>query len=256
MTTTSVTVSGLTQGTTYYFKVRVVNTNNLLSDSNERNATTTSANTGPYTTDANTIGLWHFDETSGNTVSDESGNGNNGTATGTTIVDGKFGKARSFNGTSDKATITSSLSLNVSPHLTLEAWIKPSGFSAINTFLRKNGPNSQNGYLMHFKNNGTAFDFGINTKFGLGTETPVNPAYFLDGKWHHVAATYDGAVARVYFDGVPVDQDSFNETIGTNSSDPVSIGANDVYGEYFKGLIDEVRISNKVRQPQEFNVGK
>lgn len=208
-----------------------------------------------YTPDTNTVALWHFDELHSDTVNDASSNGNNGTAIGTTVVSGKFMQTRSFNGISDRVTVPSSVDLNVSPFLTLEAWIKPTGFSAgPNTFLRKNGPNSQNGYLMHFKNNGTAFDFGINTKFGLGTDTPVDPSYFLDGRWHHVAGTYDGSIARVYFDGVLMDQDAFNETIGTNSTDPVSIGANDIYGEYFQGLIDEIRISNKVRQPNEFNL--
>jgi hypothetical protein len=33
-----------------------------------------------------------MNEVGGSTVADASGNGNNGTATGTTIVDGKFGK--------------------------------------------------------------------------------------------------------------------------------------------------------------------
>ncbi|MDI6767023.1 MAG: hypothetical protein QME52_09395 [Bacteroidota bacterium] len=118
-----------------------------------------------YTPDAYTVALYHFNETSGSIVYDSSGNGNNGTATGTVIVNGKFGLARRFNGISDRITIPGTSKLNVSPQLTLEAWIKPKGFTAgPNTFLRKNGPNSQNGYLMHFKNNGTVYDFGINTK--------------------------------------------------------------------------------------------
>ncbi|MDP2208424.1 MAG: carboxypeptidase regulatory-like domain-containing protein [Bacteroidota bacterium] len=95
--TTSTTVSGLTQNTTYYFKVRVVNNSNLTSDSNERNVTTLSSNSGPYTTDANTIALYHFDETSGNTVADASGNGHTGISNNAAIVVGKWGNARSFN---------------------------------------------------------------------------------------------------------------------------------------------------------------
>src|SRR3990167_425189 len=50
--------------------------------------------------DIDTVGLWHMNEASGN-VADSSGNGNTGTVTGTSVVAGKFGNARSFNGTSD-----------------------------------------------------------------------------------------------------------------------------------------------------------
>jgi len=42
---------------------------------------------------------WHFDEASGTTVNDSSGNGFNVSSYNTTIVDGVEGKAHSFNGT-------------------------------------------------------------------------------------------------------------------------------------------------------------
>jgi len=48
--------------------------------------------TGPYTTDSNTVGLWHFDEGTGTTTADASGNGNNGTLyNGPVWVTGRFG---------------------------------------------------------------------------------------------------------------------------------------------------------------------
>ena len=47
-----------------------------------------------------------FDEASGVTAHDLSGNGNTGTATGTTIVDGVFGKARNFDGIDDYVKIS------------------------------------------------------------------------------------------------------------------------------------------------------
>ena len=39
------------------------------------------------------VGLWAFDEGTGNKVKDLSGNGNDGTISGAKWVDGKFGKA-------------------------------------------------------------------------------------------------------------------------------------------------------------------
>jgi hypothetical protein len=47
-----------------------------------------------YTPDTNTVALYHFNETSGSIISDASGN--NRTAIGKAMVDGKFRKARSF----------------------------------------------------------------------------------------------------------------------------------------------------------------
>jgi hypothetical protein len=45
------------------------------------------------------VAEWHFDEGEGNIVKDSSGNGNDGTIYGATWVDGKFGKALSFDAT-------------------------------------------------------------------------------------------------------------------------------------------------------------
>src|SRR3989344_5409055 len=87
----------------------------------------TRASENLFNVDANTIALWRFNETTGSTVADETGI-NNGTAVGTTIVDGKFGKARYFNGINNYITIPHSLSLTNFSQLTLEAWIYPTGF--------------------------------------------------------------------------------------------------------------------------------
>jgi len=48
------------------------------------------------------VGWWRFDEGAGNIVSDSSGHGNDGTIYGATWVDGKHGKALSFDGVEDQ----------------------------------------------------------------------------------------------------------------------------------------------------------
>src|SRR3990167_8972184 len=62
----------------------------------------------PYLPSANLVGYWTMDEASGSTVGFTT-TGVNGTASGdsintvgTGIVDGKYGKARKFNGNNDK----------------------------------------------------------------------------------------------------------------------------------------------------------
>ena len=73
-----------------------------------------------FSVDANTISLWRFNEVSGNTVIDSTGT-NNGTALGTAIVDGKFGKARYFNGISDYIRVSDNPSLDNLSQITIEA---------------------------------------------------------------------------------------------------------------------------------------
>ena len=53
-----------------------------------------------FNVDANTVALWRFNESILNPVIDEVGV-NNGTAIGTTIVNGIFNKARHFNGANE-----------------------------------------------------------------------------------------------------------------------------------------------------------
>ena len=71
--------------------------------------------------------------------------------------------------------------------------------------------------------------------------TPVN-------RWSHVALTYDGATLRLYVDGGEVSRRAITGTIRRTSS-PLWIGGNHPYGEYFSGVIDEVRIFNRALSP-------
>src|SRR5207245_941912 len=73
------------------------------------------------------VAAYSFNEGTGTTVADSSGNGNAGTLSGTTWTNGgKYGRALVFNGTSARVTINNSASLQLTTGMTLEAWVKPS----------------------------------------------------------------------------------------------------------------------------------
>ena len=62
--------------------------------------------------------------------------------------------------------------------------------------------------------------------------------------WTHLASTYDGANIRLFVNGTQVAGVAATGSIAVNTL-PVWIGANNPNGEYFNGVIDEVRIYNR-----------
>jgi hydrogenase maturation factor HypE len=63
--------------------------------------------------------------------------------------------------------------------------------------------------------------------------------------WTHLAATYDGATLLFYVNGVQVSSLAQTGSIVT-SSNPLQIGGDSIFGQYFQGTIDEVRVYNGV----------
>ena len=117
----------VTAATSYSYRVRATDAaGNLGSYSNTATATTP-APTGP----SGLVAAFGFDEGSGTSVTDGSGNGNNGTISNTTwAAAGKFGKALQFNGTSALVTVPDAASLHLTTAMTLEAWVNPSTVNA------------------------------------------------------------------------------------------------------------------------------
>ena len=78
----------------------------------------------------------------------------------------------------------------------------------------------------------------------------------VDGNWHHIAFTYDGATVRLYVDHVQKNSKEWSYPIayGTPSKNRLCIGTCDAasYASYWQGFIDEVRISDEALPPEQF----
>lgn len=77
-----------------------------------------------------------------------------------------------------------------------------------------------------------------------------------DGKWHHVAFTYDGETVRIYVDYVERASQAWSEPIDYNEDleGRLNIAGLDVsnYGGHWYGFLDEVRISDEALPPEKF----
>src|SRR4029450_8148421 len=72
-----------------------------------------------------------FNEGSGSTTADASGNSHTGTITGATwTTQGKFGNALTFDGVNDWVTVASTSLLGLTTGMTLQAWVFPTALGA------------------------------------------------------------------------------------------------------------------------------
>jgi hypothetical protein len=190
---------------------------------------------------AGLVAAYSFEEGTGSAVGDASGNGRTGTISGATWTPvGRFGGALSFDGTNDLVSVTDAAALDLSTGMTLEAWVNPSALSNWRTVVLKEGPSGL-AYALYAHD--TARPGAWIRTGGADIGTSATSALPLN-TWTHLAATYDGAIVRIYVNGALVGSRAMTGAI-VASALPLRIGGNAVWGEYFSGLIDEVRIYNR-----------
>ena len=197
------------------------------------------------------VAAYAFNEGSGSTLADASGQGNTGTISGATwTASGRFGGALSFNGTSSWVTVNDATSLRLTSGVTLEAWVRPIAPSGWQAAIIK----EQIGDLSYGLYVNTGQDQASGTVNINGNDTAVYPAsedaQMPQNRWTHLATTFNGSVLRLYANGVEVNNipSSGQLTVG---SGPLRIGGDAVWGEYFNGSIDEVRVYNRALSAAE-----
>jgi len=193
-----------------------------------------------------------FGEGGGAAANDASGFGNNGTiANGTWVSDvsrdGQPGVFLRFNGTGTKVTVPDNNSLDV-PEMTLEAWVKPANVSGYrNVILKQLSANPSEGlaYALYANSDGDGGPGTYIRPSGWGSDQRAVAAPRLAvGAWKHLAATYDAQTLRLYVNGALVA--STNVTTPLRASGlPLFIGGNPLWGEFFSGLMADVRIYNR-----------
>jgi len=192
-----------------------------------------------------------------NIAHDRSPNHNNGTIYGASWVDGKVGRALDFNGIDNYVELTS-LPFTGAVDATLEAWIKfTAGAEA--GFYRKIiclGNQAIDENIQIYKEADGDIAAGV---WGRG---PVNArqAALNDGKYHHIVGVFKGGTTvSLYVDGIFIGSDTQGYNVTEGATTAKHIGGR-IDGDYWLGIIDEVRIYNRVLSANEikerFNLGK
>ncbi|MCE7011908.1 PQQ-dependent sugar dehydrogenase [Kibdelosporangium philippinense] len=188
------------------------------------------------------VAAYNFNEGSGSTLTDRTGGGHTGVVSGATWGAGRNGGALSFDGVNDLVTVEDSNLLDLTNGMTLSAWVRPSsGAAAWRTVLLKERTDGL-AYGLYSDNGASRpsawLRVGADDRFVDGTAAvPANT-------WTHLAVTYDATTIRLYVNGNQVATVPSAGSM-TVSGNPLRIGGNLIWGEYFGGLIDDIRIYNR-----------
>ena len=202
------------------------------------------------------VGWWKFDEASGTSAADSTGNGNIGTLVNTpTWVAGKINNALQLvSASSQRVTVPYSASFNVNS-FTVSAWFYNSDTSGTyGIFGTRTGGDNTFDLKIQAQSNGINFqaDLGNGTSWlstslnvgSLGTTTcPLNT-------WNHVAYVIDNAAQKVYIyvNGVlypPSPYTISGTPLLMKSGQTMTIGLDAAGGAYFNGKLDDVRVYNR-----------
>ena len=203
------------------------------------------------------VGYWSFDgpDVAGVTAYDRSGQGNTGTLTsGPTRAIGRIGQALSFDGSDDLVSVSDSNSLDLTTDLTIGAWVRSKNLPATNVdrVVAKEDVGSV----------GTnSYGFGVLTSgklrftiFGVEDIDDTGSRTVSTNQWFHILVAHTGTSYKFYIDGV-LNSDLTNTNNPTANALTLLIGrrGSDIGGhfEFFDGLIDDVRIYNRVLSPDE-----
>ncbi|MBI4586768.1 MAG: hypothetical protein HY717_22365 [Planctomycetes bacterium] len=192
------------------------------------------------------VAAYAFQEGSGASVSDASGFNNHGSISGAAWAAGKFGSGLSFDGMNDLVLVQDSSSLDLSTGMTLEAWVQPAGaISYWACILQK----EVDAWFLHAGSSSGGRP-AVGGTFNGAVRYLNGPAALPLNTWTHIAGTFDGTRLRFFVNGVEAASAALAASLQVNNS-PLRLGGNTYSGEFFKGLIDEVRIYNYALSPAE-----
>lgn len=181
------------------------------------------------------IAYWSFDDGDGTSVGDASGSGKHltlGTAPQTPVwIDGRFGKALSFDGVQDTTgDIANIPSVVLGTTHTISMWVYPI-------------PAGHTNYQSLFDQ-----DCGAGLYYHSGTDKRINYFYNSDhlstgtlteNAWNHVAVVTSAGSATFYINGAAA-----GTAAGVPAYTALTMGG-DSCSEAFKGSIDETRVYNR-----------
>lgn len=187
----------------------------------------------------NVIAYYPFD----NNASDMSGNSNDGTIYGSTLITTgqKLGDgAYNFDGSNDYITTPS---ITLGSAFSISVWINLNDLVGLQGIFGGQGTSVPG---IHLQTNGNILNFAIYT--GNGEQLIQTSSILTINKWFHVILTFGGGSRKLYVNGQLSASMVDSGTITTRTWD---IGRTYDQNRYFNGIIDDVTLWNRVLNSTE-----
>jgi hypothetical protein len=205
-------------------------------------------------------GVWHLEGNGSDTAYDATANRYNGTPinmTAASSVTGYVGMARNFDSSYIvmKNTASSRLNFDANGDYSVSAWVYANMIDSIPHAIASKGHEQYYLQLKGVKNNRATWEFVdyLDQKGWVYTEDSIPPQPGAN-VWVFLTGVHSGTSQKIYINGKKVDEKTpvFPGNAGRNSGDNFIIGSHgrDIpipYPQgysYFKGKIDEVRVSS------------
>jgi hypothetical protein len=194
------------------------------------------------------VAAYAFDEDTGTTSADATGAGQTASLAGQSWTYGKFGSALEFD--QNIVTVADSELLDLTDGMTLSAWVLP-----------MSGEPDWRAVLVREDEEAEQFSYVL-----LSDRADMRPALYVAGteswgevggvatipvgRWSHLASSYDGENLRLYVNAELTGSVAFDQVFDQLDG-PLLFGGNHIWGQFFKGRIDEVRIHDRALSQSE-----
>ncbi len=193
---------------------------------------------------AELVAQWRFDDGSGTTAADSSGNGNDGVLEGgATWVAGQLGGAIQFDGSSARV-VAANIPLD-NRSFTVTMWVNPVLYTGEQVVF-STGLTGANNTDMHFRlggpGSGNVPPGGVRMGFyNNDIDTPGD--LIQENQWYHLTFWYDfeNQNRRIYINGVMEAEATAAPYLGTTGNTVIGAWGT---GQWFRGIIDDVQVYN------------
>lgn len=193
------------------------------------------------------VGFWPFEEGSGNTTRDASGNGHDATLiNGPTWIDGYTGKALQFNG-QDQWVDTGDSILDTTANYSAAAWVWLDRRGGFATAVSQDGSSASEFFLQY---SGADDRFAFSS---VGTRA-LAPAPPQTGRWYHLVGVRDvqSEKLKLYVDGQLAGTTGYCPGFAANGNTVIGrgkFGGNPV--DFWPGKLDQVHVYDRALSDAE-----